>query len=619
MSIATTARAAAAAALGVLTLGIGLVNGASADSGPSNAYRVANTGGSSLNIHSAPQLGATVVGTVPAGSALDIACQITGGQVNGTNGGSSAIWDRLGSGGYVSDLYTDTPAVGAFSSGIPQCDTASSGASAPNTAASLSAADFHGVNWAASADNFMSGPVVPVGLTPNNVSCDGADYNSVHSRADAILTNLQHTLSGVNTIRFPINPASVLDRECASGTATWWDFYKGAIDAVTQHGMNVILGFWEANLNNGTGGTTADTSCNNGQTVGTTCFDDMWNTVVNDYASNPNVYFEPMNEPHGYSAAGWEQVAENWVNTYTQIPRGRIVISGSGYNSDVQSVGEDGNLNGTLLSLHYYNNWCGGESLASCVGAYASRTIVDEFGDTMNNGTNYNDTDGNADISYLENATDGLRGSGMGSVYWPGLGGQGHGDVNGDPFRLLNLNSDNTVTATNQSGVDRVAYGWGASPTGVTPCVSAQLANGVYIITNSSSEDAVDVPQFNTANGVDLEQWPVNNGSNQQWSLTQIGCDLYSITSVATGKSMDINNQSTVYGAHVDQWDYWHGGNQQFVIEPAAAEASTYVIASLRSLYPVEVPGDSNTAGTLLDQWGWNGGTNQQWSLTQIS
>ena len=43
---------------------------------------------------------------------------------------------------------------------------------------------------------------------------------------------------GANTLRLPINPASV-------GT-TWWKSYRATIDAATAHGDKVIVSYWEA-------------------------------------------------------------------------------------------------------------------------------------------------------------------------------------------------------------------------------------------------------------------------------------------------------------------------------------------------------------------------------------
>lgn len=60
-----------------------------------------------------------------------ILCQTYGDTVTDPQTGiSSNIWDDIGTDqapAYVSDLYVDTPAVGNFSPGIPQCFTGSSG------------------------------------------------------------------------------------------------------------------------------------------------------------------------------------------------------------------------------------------------------------------------------------------------------------------------------------------------------------------------------------------------------------------------------------------------------------------------------------------------------------
>jgi endoglucanase len=146
-------------------------------------------------------------------------------------------------------------------------------------------------------------------------------------------------------------------------------------------------------------------------------------------------------------------------------------------------------------------------------------------------------------------------------------------------------------------------------------CAAAPLANGTYYLRNAGSGDVIDIPQSKTAPGTDLEQWPLNHGRNQQWTLASLGCGLYSIKSAADGESLDIWNQSTASGAKVDEYGYWGGGNQQFVI--ARDATGSYTISSINSLYPVEVPGASKTAGTLLDQRQRDGGTNQEWTFLQ--
>src|SRR5687767_1928544 len=73
-----------------------------------------------------------------------------------------------------------------------------------------------GVNWADARDNFVDGWIIPSGLEA------GDDYNTVSAKADAVLTGFQTNMPGLNTVRLPINPPSVLD--------IWWSRYTGAID-----------------------------------------------------------------------------------------------------------------------------------------------------------------------------------------------------------------------------------------------------------------------------------------------------------------------------------------------------------------------------------------------------
>jgi endoglucanase len=144
-------------------------------------------------------------------------------------------------------------------------------------------------------------------------------------------------------------------------------------------------------------------------------------------------------------------------------------------------------------------------------------------------------------------------------------------------------------------------------------CPGGSLPSGTYEIRNRSSGDVIDVPQSNSAQGTDLDQWPPNNGVNQHWQVTSLGCGLYTITSAMDGEALEIFGQSTGSGAKVDQWEYWGGGSQQFLITPAAT--GYYTISSINSMEPVEVPGGSSAAGALLAQSSANGSASQQWSF----
>jgi surface antigen len=74
----------------------------------------------SLNERSAPSTSAAVVGSLPYGSTVYIACQTSGSLV-----GSSSVWDRLSNGTYISDYWTTTPGQNTWTSSIPRCGTSS--------------------------------------------------------------------------------------------------------------------------------------------------------------------------------------------------------------------------------------------------------------------------------------------------------------------------------------------------------------------------------------------------------------------------------------------------------------------------------------------------------------
>lgn len=87
--------------------------------GGGSATGTVNTAGSPLTVRSGPGTGYSSVGTVADGATVTIQCQTTGTSVTGTYG-TSNIWDRIGSGRFVSDAYVYTGSDG-FIPGVPRC------------------------------------------------------------------------------------------------------------------------------------------------------------------------------------------------------------------------------------------------------------------------------------------------------------------------------------------------------------------------------------------------------------------------------------------------------------------------------------------------------------------
>jgi hypothetical protein len=304
----------------------------------------------------------------------------------------------------------------------------------PPTPALAATNQFKGVNWADTRDNYNTGWVIPDGLSASD------SYSQVYSVADSTIKGFESNL-GANTVRLPINEPSV--------SQSWWSAYRGAVDAALNDGMKVILSYWSESSSVGT-------------ITNMSAWKSMWSTVVSDYGSNANVYFEPMNEPYGYSLSQWESICSGWLSTYSSVPRSRVIISGTGYNDNVTSVGADSALNGTLLSLHIYPLWDSSltqESqwqsyLLGRIGSYTSRTVIDEFGAPMTTGINYlADHNGALYQSFFAAITDTARADSMGSVYWAGLKG-------GDSYSMEERSGTGLVS-NNSSGVTQLRWGWG--------------------------------------------------------------------------------------------------------------------------------------------------------------
>jgi hypothetical protein len=88
-------------------------------SGGGTGSGTVNTAGSPLTVRSGPGTSYASVGTVADGARVTIQCQTNGTSVTGTYG-TSTIWDRIGSGRFISDAYVYTGYDG-FIPGVPRC------------------------------------------------------------------------------------------------------------------------------------------------------------------------------------------------------------------------------------------------------------------------------------------------------------------------------------------------------------------------------------------------------------------------------------------------------------------------------------------------------------------
>lgn len=301
---------------------------------------------------------------------------------------------------------------------------------------------FRGVNWADQRDNFVPDDLVLSGLDTSD------SYATTRAKAHAILTGFKHDL-GANTVRLPVNYPTV--------SGTYWLSYAGAIDEASRLGMNVVLSYWESNKSK------------DGRVDDLAQFWSMWRVIVDRYARDRHVYFEPMNEPHGYPDDEWKDLAAEWLRRSPEAPRARVIISGAGYNQRGAPIGADPRFDGCLISIHIYGFWhrtwttvpAWTDALDASVGPYADRTLITEFGAPMTTGLDYHADPGAGPdavfLAFMRGVSGRAHALGVGTIYWPGL-------RTGDPYSLETLHGAGThlaLTLNNASGRDRLRYSWG--------------------------------------------------------------------------------------------------------------------------------------------------------------
>jgi len=450
--------------------------------------------------------------------------------------------------------------------------------------AAAATSDFRGVNWADQRDNFVDDTLVLGGLSTSD------SYATTQAKANGILAGFQNNL-GANTVRMPVNYPTV--------SGSYWNSYTGAIDAATAKGMRVILSYWEA------------ASSRNGTVDNTTQFWSMWQTIVDKYSGNAAVYFEPMNEPYGYSDADWKNLAAQWLSTYSSAPRGRVIISGAGYNQRLTTIGSDSRFDGTLISRHTYeffdtsrtteDSWR--ESLRTSVGAYASRVLITEFGAPMTDGRDYDSPSAtDSFVAFIRGTAAEARAEGLGTVYWPGV-------RIADPYRLQEIGGSGTsltLSTTNASGRDQLRYSWGLDGGG-----NVTLTH--YRVTNRNSGKVMDLVGASLSNSAEVKQYAWNGGLNQKWAFEDLGTGYFRIVNQNSGKCLDVASASTADGANIIQYTCGGGTNQQW---QWTATGSYYTLKARHSGKCLDVTGASTADGGDIEQYTCNGGTNQQWTRT---
>lgn|GEM_PF-252282 len=472
----------------------------------------------------------------------------------------------------------------AFALALPAAALASGNAAPAHADLPLNPSQFHGVHWSRLGDNFTPDRLVLQGLSASD------DYNTMKSKADAVFSAFQNHL-GANTVRLPMNPATAQ-----------WDSYYGVIDAALGRGFRVILTYWSQDGTN-----MVPTSL-------LPAWNQMWDTVSAHYKTNGLVYFDPINEPIGFTTPEWLNFAATFIarENSNGIPSDRLFIEGAqadggGWGSDLRPLCNDTRFNGVYLAMHRYAFPYGSRTYADWVndittymGNCSSRTVIEEFGASADTSVDFDaqpTATSDKEVAYLRAITDVARQYHLGSIWCHVIGGRtttpDHDTL--DLLRLYNAftsSSDNVPLWTpNTTAVDRLQWAWGGLGTQKTA------------IRSVSYNKNLDVPGSSQTNGTQLQVAAPTNAANQQWTRQANN----TITTYTGTKCLDAAGSGKTNGTKVDIQNCTGGANQKWLF------FSDGTIRGVDSKLCLDADPGSATNVRL---WTCGNGTNQKWRIT---
>ncbi len=137
------------------------------------------------------------------------------------------------------------------------------------------------------------------------------------------------------------------------------------------------------------------------------------------------------------------------------------------------------------------------------------------------------------------------------------------------------------------------------------------ISNGTYVIVSANSNSAIDDPGFSTMQGKVMDIWTVNNGTNQQWTVTNLGNNVITLTNKASGQLLDVVGASTSNSALVEQLSANGQTNQQWRV--ISVGGGKYELINVNSSLALDVDTANKANGTMIDQYPYQGNPWQQW------
>lgn len=145
----------------------------------------------------------------------------------------------------------------------------------------------------------------------------------------------------------------------------------------------------------------------------------------------------------------------------------------------------------------------------------------------------------------------------------------------------------------------------------------SNISNGTYkIATALNTSYVLDVNNYATFNGGNVEIYPYHNTNNEKWRIEGVGNGYYKIIDSNSGKALDVNGGSSSSGTNVQIWDFNNSNAQKWRFINAGN--GYYYIVNANGCY-LDVQGGTVKNGNNVWVYAQNKSNAQKWKLNQVS
>lgn len=166
---------------------------------------------------------------------------------------------------------------------------------------------------------------------------------------------------------------------------------------------------------------------------------------------------------------------------------------------------------------------------------------------------------------------------------------------------------------SNRVGINAGTFnGTGLNHYTSTNCWINAVPIGQRSIINRASGRCLEVSGAQNSDGANVVIWDYLGGTNQKWSIADIGSGNFSIrSSMSGGRGLD-SGWSPQNGTSVYIWDFWSGDPQKWKVQ-SVGDSHFRINPLLNSSQCLDAYGSAN--GSDAGLWSYWGGSNQQWSI----